>query len=109
MSRTWRVPEPVELGPRLLEFVEAYRAHYLEYFIRLFEAQHCPEHRGGYYDVNSVSGQPYGTGGCYSWSDGRVLGELCASVVAGLEDAARIRPCAEHLSDVLQERHRPMG
>ncbi|HJN17468.1 MAG TPA: hypothetical protein QGH10_18325, partial [Armatimonadota bacterium] len=37
------------------------------------------------------------------------LGELCASVVAGLEDAARIRPCAEHLSDVLQERHQLNG
>jgi len=100
-----QLPEDVRFDGELRRTIEAYRAHYLDFFLRYFDS-HCPPgHKGGCFNINSVTGQPYDHPYCYSWTDGRSLGEFAASHLADLGPRDRLRRYADHLFQVLRERY----
>lgn len=97
------------LDGRLSELLEAYRAHYLNFFLTYFEQHRRPQYKGGYFNINSVTGRPYEHHCCYSWTDGRSLGELSASWVSKLGPRDRLRAYADHLYVALRERYQVNG
>jgi len=103
---TWALPDNLAIDEQLCRFLEAYRANTLRFFLDRFEAEHHPGHRGGYFNVNSVTSGPYPHRLCFSWTDGRTLGELAASFVAELEGPNRLVPYMRHLYAALVERYR---
>lgn len=104
-----QLPPSRALDSELCRFIDAYRARYLGFFLDYFEAHRGEVCRGGYFSINSVSGRPYGHSYCYSWTDGRSLGELCVAYSLGLGERRRLRPYIEHLRDALQERYELNG
>ena len=106
---SWQLPEDVTVDSGLSEFVGKYRAHYLRFFLDYFRANHRPGYRGGYFNINSVSGRPYDHTRCYSWTDGRSLGELSASYLYELGDKEALRDYADHLHEILLERYELNG
>ena len=88
----WHLPDDLAINADLCEFVESYRSRYLDFFLDYFEIHRAKGSRGGYFNINSVSGRPYEHNHCYSWTDGRSLGELTAAYLYGLGDRERLRP-----------------
>ena len=78
----WRLPKGLGTVDGLRPHIERYRVQYLSYFLDRFRGAHRSDYRGGYFNINSVTGEPYDHRLCYSWTDGRSLGELSASLVA---------------------------
>lgn len=105
----WQPPEPLAIDAPLREFIERYRANYLRFFLDYFQANHRPGYRGGYFNINSVTGQPYDHHCCYSWSDGRSLAELSISHLLDLGDRQALKDYATHLRDALIERYELNG
>lgn len=113
MSRRDEVPHREDechaVDDKLYRLLEQYRATYLEFFLKQSELNHRPGYRGAYANINSVTGRPYAHHCCYSWTDGRTLGELSATWAAGLSDDPRLRAYADHLCEVLLERYHRNG
>ena len=105
----WRLPENPAINDDLCDLIERYRANYLGFFLDRFKSHHGPGHRGGYFNINSVSGLPYDHNCCYSWTDGRSLGELAVSYLHNLADPSDLRLYAEHLQEALLERYELNG
>lgn len=105
----WHLPDDLAINADLCEFVESYRSRYLDFFLDYFEIHHAKGSRGGYFNINSVSGRPYEHNHCYSWTDGRSLGELTAAYLYGLGDRERLRAYIEHLRGALIERYELNG
>ena len=76
------------LTRQLCESIRSYRAQYLGFFLRYFEAQCTPTLRGGCFNLYSVTGQPY----LHKLGDRRLLRSYC-----------------EHLRGVLLERRARNG
>jgi len=100
----FRVPDNLAPDDRLLELIERYRATYLDYFLAAFDQSRTAVNRGGFFNINSVTGRPYDHNLCYSWTDGRALGELSAARMARLGDPELVDAYVEHLYDALVER-----
>jgi mannose/cellobiose epimerase-like protein (N-acyl-D-glucosamine 2-epimerase family) len=105
----WQPPEPLTIDDRLYEFIEKYRANYLRFFLDYFRANRRPGYRGGYFNLNSVTGQPYDHHCCYSWADGRSLAELSISHLLDLDHRQVLKDYATHLRKALVERYELNG
>jgi len=99
------IPGNLAVDAALCQVINGYRANYLVFFLRRFEDECPPGHKGGWFNISSVTGRPYDHRCCYSWTDGRSLGELSVSHLAGLAAPDRLERYATHLRDVLLERH----
>jgi mannose/cellobiose epimerase-like protein (N-acyl-D-glucosamine 2-epimerase family) len=107
--RPFLLPENLAVDQRLLDLIERYRATYLDYFLAQFDAARTSGRRGGFFNINSVTGQPYPHSWCYSWTDGRSLGEFSAARLAAPGDADRLDAYIEHLHECLVQRYERNG
>ncbi len=105
----WQISEEIQVDDKLCALLEKYRANYLDFFVERFRADHKPGYKGGYFNINSVSGLPYERHCCYSWTDGRSLGELAACYLHDLGDRENLQSYIEHLYQVLIERYELNG
>jgi hypothetical protein len=103
------VQRTTTIDARLCQLIEAYRADYLDFFLKEFEKHHRPQYKGAYANINSVTGLHYDHHHCYSWTDGRTLGELSALSLASPGLPASVKAYADHLSGVLMERYQLNG
>ncbi len=105
----WQLPDEVKLDEEFCELMESYRANYVGFFLDRFDKKHTPGYKGGYFNINSVTGRPHDHHRCYSWSDGRALAELAICHMGDLADREVLARYVEHLYTVLQERYELNG
>ncbi len=101
---SWECPDPLRIDANLNSFIDAYRDNYLRFFLERFQSDHRPGYRGGYFNINSVTGKPHAHRCCFSWTDGRSLAELSICHLLALGDREVTREYAQHIRDALVER-----
>lgn len=105
----WRLPDDTQVGPDLCSTLAEYRQAYLTFFLDYFEKGRRPRYRGGYFNINSITGRPFEHRCCYSWTDGRSLAELSICYLLELGPRQRLKPYMDHLCACLTERYRLNG